>query len=508
MIKIKRFRFRIVLVLFISIITIGIIMLSRNYILHQAELRLQDVMLQAQSLHHYVQREMHPAMYNYKKENRMPEDFYAPEILSSSYITRHVFHLFNEVRKGNKLPPVEYRMASKNPRNKLNQATEFESELLDRFNSESTLKEHISIVEDEGVKYLMYAKPFLRIQKRCLACHGTRENAPEELASYYKWDSGFNLEIGSIPAIEVIKTPIVAENKAYMFIVGIIIIASMGILLLVFLNSRLLKKNGIIARQKDEMEETLNKLKETQGKLIETEKLASLGTLTAGVAHEINNPLNYIMGGYVGLLRQLKKHPELENERNEVLLNSIRQGVDKVSNIVKGLNQFSRDNQSKNETCAVHNILDNCILILNNQLKHRIEIKKNYANGSICIIGNVGKLHQAFLNVLSNAIQSIDDMGRIVITTSKKGEQSFIHIMDSGRGMPKEMLPKITDPFFTTKPPGEGTGLGLSITLSIIKETGGEITFDSEIGKGTTVTIMLPINSQKTNKVSKQTSQN
>ena len=506
--KNRKLKFRIFVVAIISTIAILIIFLSRQYIIHQAELRMQDVMLEAQSLHQYVQLEMHPAMYKYKEENRMPQEFYAPEILSSSYITRHVFHIFNEVRKENGLPLVEYRMASKNPRNKINQANDYEARLLDMFNADSTLKEHTEILAENGVNYLLYAKPFLRIEPRCLSCHGSRENAPQELAGYYKWESGFNLEVGTIPAIEIIKTPLVAENKASVFIIGFIIIGFAILLLLIFVNGKLSKKNEIIATQKDEMQTTLTKLTTTQAKLIETEKLASLGTLTAGVAHEINNPLNYIMGGYVGLLRYFQKHPEFEDKKNQMLLDSIKQGVDKVSAIVKGLNLYARENQSNNETCVVHNILDNCILMLNNQIKHRIEIEKEYASGNFCVNGNVGKLHQAILNILSNAVQSIENMGRINIVTKRVKSRGIIKISDTGKGIPPEFLSKVTDPFFTTKPPGKGTGLGLSITLSIIKDIGGELQFESEPGKGTTVIIDIPVVQQVKKQKSKDLKNN
>lgn len=178
----------IISIVIISIVTVMGFMLSRRYILKQAELRIQAVMMEAESLHDYVQIEMHPAMYQLKKEGRLPEEFYSPEMLSSSYITRHVFRLYNQIRKKNHLPLVEYRMASKNPRNQINQADSLETRLIDMFNQDTTLKKYIGITTEHHEKHLYYAKPFLRIEPQCLKCHGSKENAPDDLRDYYNWD--------------------------------------------------------------------------------------------------------------------------------------------------------------------------------------------------------------------------------------------------------------------------------------------------------------------------------
>jgi signal transduction histidine kinase len=132
--------------------------------------------------------------------------------------------------------------------------------------------------------------------------------------------------------------------------------------------------------------------------------------------------------------------------------------------------------------------------MLNNQLKDRIEVQKKFTNEAFKVYGNVGKLHQVFINILSNSIQAIDKNGSISISTYKQKKTIVIEIVDSGSGISKENLSKITDPFFTTKDPGKGTGLGLSIAYSIIQDHKGTIEFQSEINSGTTVIISLPAN--------------
>jgi PAS domain S-box-containing protein len=241
-----------------------------------------------------------------------------------------------------------------------------------------------------------------------------------------------------------------------------------------------------------ELENTLKNLQEAQSQLVQAEKMASLGVMTAGVAHEINNPLNYIMGGYTGLI-DLLEDSEIKSDDLDMLLSSIKTGVDRASTIVKGLNQFSRDRDTFDEKCMLHEIIDNCLIMLHNKYRKNIEIIKKYENSEPTIKGNVGKLHQTFLNILSNSIQAIKDAGKITITTKTTDDHIQVRIADTGSGIPKKYLNKIGDPFFTTKDPGEGTGLGLSIAFSIIKDHNGTITYSSEVGEGTTVLIEFPI---------------
>lgn len=258
------------------------------------------------------------------------------------------------------------------------------------------------------------------------------------------------------------------------------------------ISEELSDKQKIIQQQNDELKVALNDLKEAQTQLIQAEKMASLGTLTAGVAHEINNPLNYIMGAYIGLENYFEENESNDKETTEFLLESIKNGLDRASDIVQGLNQFSRHNETLSEDCDLHSIINNCLVMMYNKTRNKVDVNKRYSPESVIIKGNVGQLHQVFTNLLVNAIQAIKEKGEITIETKVNKKYISILICDNGCGIEEKNIQQITDPFFTTKPAGEGTGLGLSITYSIIKKHKGEIEFTSEIAKGTNVKIKLP----------------
>jgi signal transduction histidine kinase len=167
-------------------------------------------------------------------------------------------------------------------------------------------------------------------------------------------------------------------------------------------------------------------------------------------------------------------------------------GVDKVAEIVKSLNHFSRNNQLEFQKCSLNKILINCLSILNHEFKNKIAIKQTFLKNNIELLGNESKLHQVFLNLILNSIQSIETTGEIEINSKLNQNEAIITITDNGKGIPEAFKNKIFDPFFTTKPAGKGTGLGLSIVMQIIKDHHGDITFASAEGKGTAITLILP----------------
>ncbi|MDQ8205296.1 ATP-binding protein [Pelagicoccus sp. SDUM812003] len=278
--------------------------------------------------------------------------------------------------------------------------------------------------------------------------------------------------------------------------------------------------------QKQELAETLNRLRQAQSQLVQSEKLASLGTLTAGIAHEINNPINFVYAGVnsmskdfddvkevVEKMRDLFRSGDLESslaalqaqyqesdfeaafEALEETLKDIRHGATRIKDIVAGLSKFSRMGKESWQRSNLHDDLESVLVLLKNKLKHDIELTKDFDPELPEVECFPGKLNQAFMNILSNAIDAIEEKdgpGKIVIRTRQIDSQVSITFEDNGIGMPAEVRSKAFDPFFTTKQIGKGTGLGLSITYSIVQDHHGELDLSSEAGSGTTFELRLP----------------
>jgi signal transduction histidine kinase len=242
-------------------------------------------------------------------------------------------------------------------------------------------------------------------------------------------------------------------------------------------------------------------LAETGAQMTRLEKMASLGQLTAGIAHEINNPVNFVRASISPLRRDIEAllDGELdEADRSETieeirsLLRGIDDGAARTAEIVRGLRSFSRSDDSEIRRIDLHEGIDSTLVLLHNTYRERIEVVRDYADLPP-IECYPGQLNQVFMNLLSNAVQSIDGAGRITIRTERVGDCVRVEISDTGSGIPDAVRARIFDPFFTTKEAGTGTGLGLSITLEIVRRHGGTIDVESLPGAGTTFTLTLPI---------------
>ncbi|MDH5366255.1 MAG: response regulator [Cyclobacteriaceae bacterium] len=274
----------------------------------------------------------------------------------------------------------------------------------------------------------------------------------------------------------------------------------------------------------DELKETNMELKATHSQLLLSEKMASIGQLTAGVAHEINNPINFVYAGINALDTNYKEfksiitkyeqvipdestkkvYEEIQELKNmldyeelkldiETLIEDIREGAMRTTEIVKGLRNFSRLDEAESKLADIHEGIDSTLTLLNNSIRGRVEIVKKYDNAIPPIYCFPGQLNQVFMNILTNATQAIEGKGNIIITTSLLPNEVSISIKDDGVGIQDEVKSKIFDPFFTTKDVGKGTGLGLSITYSIIQKHKGSVEVISEPNKGTEILIKIPI---------------
>lgn len=261
-------------------------------------------------------------------------------------------------------------------------------------------------------------------------------------------------------------------------------------------------------RTLNELAEAYRNLRQTQGQLIQSEKMASLGMLVAGIAHEINTPTGAVVSMHNTLMRALGKLREqletycsnsehqkqiestmhLIDEANKVIVS----GTDRVTNIVRRLRSFARLDEAESKTVDIHEGLEDTLTLVHHEIKHDIEIVRDF--GEVPRISCYpGRLNQVFLNLLINARQAIAGKGTITIRTRPDKDGILIQFSDTGVGIPEAHLERIFDPGFTTKGVGVGTGLGLSICYQIIQDHQGTITVDSQVGEGTTFTIKLPV---------------
>ncbi len=261
-------------------------------------------------------------------------------------------------------------------------------------------------------------------------------------------------------------------------------------------NDELFSAKNTLEEQKEELLTLLDEMKSTQEQLIQSEKMSSLGVLINGMAHEINNPLNFIKGGVIGLNQYFKTKLPEHVSQTEPLIRGINEGVVRVSNILTRLGDYGKPSKGIRETIDVHELLNTCVFVIQNDIQERINIVKKYHNEAIYIECDVTTIEQVILSIMINSIESIKEKGTITLKT--KIRKNFVHIQiaDSGIGISKENMNKIFDPFFTTKEVGIGTGLSLSVGLKIIHLHQGDIEYKSELGKGTKAKIILPIAKQ------------
>jgi C4-dicarboxylate-specific signal transduction histidine kinase len=246
--------------------------------------------------------------------------------------------------------------------------------------------------------------------------------------------------------------------------------------------------------------DSLKQLKDTQAQLFFADRLASIGQLAAGVGHEINNPLSYVLSNLHYLQKELVSHQQHlpEEVRQELLevAREARDGAERVRLIVKDLKELARPTEEPAGPVNLHEVVSTAGKLVARELRHRARLVEDCADVPP-VLGSATRLGQVFLNLFINAAHAIpkgnEQENEIRVEARVSGpDRVIVEVHDTGCGIPQENLRRIFDPFFTTKPTGEGTGLGLSVCHSIIISLGGELYVTSEVGRGTTFRIILP----------------
>ena len=300
------------------------------------------------------------------------------------------------------------------------------------------------------------------------------------------------------------------------------------------LNKKLQKAFSQIKTKNEKLEHTLKRLKDTQVQMLQSEKMSSIGQLAAGVAHEINNPTGFVssnlttlsnyQGDINGLIKEYRKLitdlkdaiakedlpssiaeqiGQIINLETEVDINFIqndildlikdcKEGTERIKKIVLDLKDFAHPGEDKIQETDINKGIETTLNVVWNELKYKATVTKEY--GSIPFVKCYPqKLNQVFMNILVNAAQAMKEQGEINVSTQANDDHVEIRISDTGAGIPEENLAKIFDPFFTTKEVGKGTGLGLNVAYNIVQKHKGTIDVESEVGKGTTFRIRIPV---------------
>ncbi|HUO57678.1 MAG TPA: ATP-binding protein [bacterium] len=253
-----------------------------------------------------------------------------------------------------------------------------------------------------------------------------------------------------------------------------------------------------LAREKTALESTLERLKETEGQLVQSEKMASLGRLSAGIIHEINNPLNYASTALHLLKSKKDKLPESEREKYGEIVSDIEEGMGRVQHIVSDLRTFSHPRTDSVDLIELDETITTALRFVNQELKGTVQIQLEVPQGQQ-VLGDRNKLIHVFVNLFQNSVDAIraknfiDEQPQLSVRSRTANGKVQIHVRDNGCGIAPENLDKVFDPFFTTKDVGQGMGLGLSLCYRILSEQGGKISVESEPGKYTDFLLELPV---------------
>ena len=280
--------------------------------------------------------------------------------------------------------------------------------------------------------------------------------------------------------------------------------------------------NELLQDEKNEQARLIRKLEDAQAQLLQSEKMAAIGQLAAGVAHEINNPVGYVYSNFSSLERYVEdlfrlietyqtvaaehQDPALRTRLEQAnqtldydflrsdmadLVRESRQGLERVKQIVQDLRDFSHIDSGDWQMTDLHKGLDSTLNVIWNEIKFKAEVVKNYGDlPEVQCLGS--QLNQVFMNLIINAAHAIEQQGTIWLETGTQDDWVFVRVRDSGAGIDPEHLTRLFDPFFTTKPVGQGTGLGLSVSYSIVGKHHGRLEVESEPGQGATFTVWLP----------------
>lgn len=473
----------------------------------------------------YARDELRPQIFHV-----LPGNIFIQQVMSSTFMNMGIMKRFKQ-----RFPRYIYKRVALHPMNPADKADPFEEGFIRQFRNEPASKRQWrGLVTRNGEDYFLHLKAIV-MEDQCLLCHGDPASSPESITRHYGKVSGRYWKVGEVVGVESIAAPVSATFRQlkhvalYLFLCGVGGMAALFAVLNYFhYRIAVIPLRRVSSFFKDvvnrhrgldiyldardygevsDLAESFNRMmgylkiseeekKEMEERVRQADKLASIGQLAAGVAHEINNPLSLILG-YTNLLRKECN----DNEQSKADLDIIYNNARLCKKIVEDLLNFSRQTKANHIPTDMNLSVEMAAASLEETFrKGGVDIIRDYDPSLPPLLADEDKMKRVFNNLLMNSFQALKAGGRITIKTEYDREGNGIRIIfsDTGSGIPEKIRDKIFDPFFTTKPPGQGTGLGLAVSYGIVKEHKGEISVESGEDSGTSFTLWFPIGRDKT----------
>lgn len=513
-----------ILFLFCSFFSVLLYYYLKNQMLNDTEEKVMIIMNQLKAVGSYVRETLRPAIFK-KLQELQRQDEFVIEAMSTTHVSHQVMDRFNR-----EFQDYRFSRVSDNPMNPHNRADSFHDAMLYYFrNVKESNNLWKGIISSDSGRQLILVRPVF-MESGCLRCHGRPEDAPRELLKKYPNRGGFNWKVGNVMGVESVSVSIdyalsnVKRIAIDTFIFGL---STLGALYLAIyfifrqlvtkpLNSlsetfkkisegkETLRRDVPVERADEigeltrsfnalsvyllEAEAQLKRAAQIERQMMETEKFSALGQLSAGVAHEINNPLGGIRLCFNNLIST-----EMNEETKKRHVEVINNGLDRIQAIVRQLLDFAKDSPLSQSRVILNDILVNVINLTDYTIsKKGIHLVKELCEEMPPVLADANKLEQVFLNLIINALQAMTEGGILKIKTWCDATNCYVSVSDTGPGISQHILPKIYDPFFTTKGVQEGTGLGLTVSKAIVEQHEGSIDLESKPGE-TTFVVSLPI---------------
>lgn len=466
---------------------------TREYAVSQGYEKIQNLLFNHRAIHSYIEEMQKPVIYSLKKRGLLYEEFFSPDILSFTFIARNIKDYYNKEMVKNNEEPIYFKLASKNPRNPINQADGFEKNLIEKFN-ETNETEYKKVLEEGGKSFLYVALPIAASKESCMRCHSDPAIAPKELVEMYGDQNGFFEKVGEIRAIISIKTSLAGALKEaneilyFMSAASFIVFAAIFLLICYFFN-KIGKQEESLAQKTKELEELNKTLEERvadetekrlkhQEILVQQSKMASMGEMIGAIAHQWKQPLNAL-----SVVTQDVKYAYEDNEIDDKYISNFIEKTGSqiryMSKTIDDFRNFFKPDKQK-ATFDVLEAIDESIALMGAGLKNNnITLVKNFPSSCISLYGNKTELAQVFLNIFANAKDALSSSATrervISVEAAEDRGWIYIRIQDNGGGIDSAMLDRLFEPYTTTKK--FGTGIGLYMSKIIVEEGfGGSLT--------------------------------